>query len=101
MSKAKGLLDRPDVLAAVLSGKYAVETCAGRFVGAYGTEGEAINAGLEDERAMSHTLTPPFVGEKRDEAIAAVLAGMGRHFRDGTPVPKATIVLMEIVTAAL
>jgi hypothetical protein len=57
--KAKGLLDKPLVLDAMMNGRYVVETKAGRFVGAFDTMGEAQEAAFNDERAAHHELHYP------------------------------------------
>lgn len=95
MSKP-GLLDKPWLLEAMLTGKHTVETRAGRLVGTYATHAEAFNASM-DAVASSLTITPP--AEDTAHLKQCILDGVAKREAKGRPVPPETLKLKVRIVA--
>lgn len=94
-----GLLDSPRLLEAMLTGKYTVETRAGRHVGTYATHAEAFAASMDAE-ASNLTITPP--AEDVAHLKKCIIEGVAKREAEGRPVPPETLRLkVRIVTGEL
>lgn len=99
MSKV-GLLDQPDVLRAILDGRYAAHTRAGRLIGTYDTEGEAMRAVIDDHASRA-AIAHPIPAAERAAAIQSVLIGIEKRQAEGLrPVSPATLALARELRAA-
>lgn len=98
MTKPKlGLLDKPRVLEAMLTGRYAVETAYGKFVGVYANNLEAMTAAL-DHDTMKMVVIPPIPENERATALQGCLNGVAKRKAEGRGIPPETLVLLDSLT---
>lgn len=79
---AKGLLNKPELLSAMLSGKYAVETACGKFISAHDLHQNAINVALESPE-MRLNIVPPVKIADITTFRQCILNGIAHRKKEG------------------
>jgi hypothetical protein len=88
-----GLLDQPEILHAMLTGRTVVATMAGRLIGVYDSEGEALERAMRDDTPGRVSITPPAKPEQVEELQRRTLMAIARREREGRPFPEAIIAI--------
>jgi hypothetical protein len=100
MGKIKlGLLDKPDLLTAMFTGRHTVETRSGEIVGIYDTRSAALSAVIEADEYSSASVTPPIPEPERANAIQGILNGIAKRKSENRFIPPGTLYLAEILAA--